>query len=73
MITKETVLLEGVIFVTWAIFQLFYGENKLHVHDMMIKMISDLYKINYMLSWIFIVLAQWNNNPRLLSDTLIFS
>ena len=43
-----------------AIFQLYYGENKLHFNEMM----SALYETNTF-SWIFIVLAHWNNSPRL--------
>ena len=41
---------------TWAIFQLYHFENKL---DLM--MISSMYLTN-ILSWIFIVLAQWKNS-----------
>ena len=44
-----------------AIFQLYYGENKLIVNEMMIR--SALYQTNR-LSLIFIVLAHWNNSPR---------
>jgi hypothetical protein len=43
-----------------AIFQLFHGENKLIFNEMMIK--SILYYTN-MLSWIFIMLAHWNDSP----------
>jgi hypothetical protein len=54
-----------------AIFQLYYGENKLIINEMM--MISALFSTNT-LSWICIVLAHWNNSPRvkmsLHSDTL---
>ena len=56
-----------------VIFQLYYGENKLIFNEMM--MTPALYQIN-MLSWIFIVLAHWNNSPRvdmsLHSDTLFW-
>jgi hypothetical protein len=51
-----------------AIFQLYHDENKLIVNEIM-------YKTNT-LSWIFIVLAHWNNNLRvdmsLHSDTLFW-
>jgi hypothetical protein len=54
-----------------AIFQLYYGENKLIINEMMMR--SALF---YTLSWIFIVLAHWNNNPQvemsLHSDTLFW-
>ena len=56
-----------------AIFKLHvhHGENKLIFNEMM--MISAWYYTN-ILSWIFIVLAHWNNSPRidmsLHSDTL---
>jgi len=36
-------------------FQLYDGENKLHINEMML-----MYKTNT-LSWSFIVLAYWNN------------
>jgi hypothetical protein len=39
--------------VKWAIFKLYYGENKLHFNDMMM---SALDQINT-LSWLFIVVA----------------
>ena len=41
-----------------AIFQLYHGENKLSVNEMM--MTSALYTLN----WIFVKLAHWNNNPQ---------
>ena len=41
------------------IFQLFHGENKLIFNEM--RMRDALYSTN-MLSWIFIVLAHWNNS-----------
>jgi hypothetical protein len=44
-----------------AIFQLYYGENKLIINEMMMR--SALFYTNT-LSWIFIVLAHWNNSPR---------
>jgi len=47
-----------------AIIQLYDGENKLIFNAVMMR--SALYKtckLN-MLSWIFIVLAQWNNSLR---------
>jgi hypothetical protein len=54
-----------------AIFQLYHGENKLIFNEMMMR--SALYQINT-LSCIFIVLAHWNNSPRIEmlphSDTL---
>ena len=57
-----------------AIFQLYYGEHKLIFNE--IRMRSALFLTNT-LSWIFIVLAQWNNSPRvdmsLHSDTLFWS
>jgi hypothetical protein len=43
-----------------TIFQLYYGEIKLIFNEMMMR--STLYYTN-MLSWIFIVLAHWNNSP----------
>ena len=56
-----------------VIFQLYYGENKLIFNEMM--MTPALYQIN-MLSWIFIMLAHWNNSLRvdmsLHSDTLFW-
>ena len=45
-----------------AIFQLYHGENKLIFNEMMMRF--ALYQINT-LSWIFIVLAHWNNSPRI--------
>ena len=45
-----------------AILQLYHGENKLIDNEMM--MMSALYKTNT-LTWIFIVLAHRNNNPRI--------
>jgi hypothetical protein len=45
-----------------AIFQLYHGENKLIINEMMMR--STLYYTN-MLSWIFIVLANWNNSSRI--------
>jgi hypothetical protein len=54
-----------------AIFLLYHGENKLIFNEMMTR--SALYYTNT-LSWIFIVLDNWNNSPRidmsLHSDTL---
>ena len=44
-----------------AMFQLYHGENKLIFNEMMMR--SALFKTN-MLSWILIVLAHWNNSPR---------
>ena len=53
---------------TSAIFQLYHGDNKLIFNEMMLR--SALYT----LSWIFIVLAHWNNSPQIdmspHSDTL---
>jgi hypothetical protein len=43
-----------------AIFQLYHGENKLIFNEMMMR--STLYQTNT-LSWIFILLAHWNNSP----------
>jgi len=40
--------------------QLYHGENKLIFNEMMMR--STLY---YVLSWIFILLAHWNNSPRI--------
>ena len=42
-------------------FQLYHGENKLHSDGIMTM--SYFYWTN-ILSWIYIVLAHWNNNPR---------
>ena len=42
--------------------QLYHGENKLIFNEMMMK--SALYYTNT-LSWIFILLAHWNNSPRI--------
>jgi hypothetical protein len=54
-----------------AIFQLYYGENKLLFNEMMMS--SALFYTNT-LSWSFIVVGHWNNSPRvdmsLHSDTL---
>ena len=44
---------------TWAIFQLYHGENNLYFNEMIIM--KTLYKTN-MLKWI--VLAHCNNSPR---------
>jgi len=44
-----------------AIFLLYYGENKSIFNEMMMR--SALYSTNT-LSWIFIVLAHWNNSPQ---------
>jgi hypothetical protein len=56
------------------IFQLYHGENKLVFNEMMMR--STLFKTNT-LSWIFIVLAQWNNSQRVdmsfHSDTIHYS
>ena len=56
-----------------AIFQLYHSENKLIFNKMMMR--SALYSTN-MLSWIFIVLAHWNNSLRIdispHSDTLFW-
>jgi len=55
----------------WVIFQLYHGKNKIIFNEMMMK--SSLYKTNT-LSWIFIVLAHWNNSLQIdmlsHSDTL---
>jgi hypothetical protein len=55
----------------WPIFQLYHGENKLIFNEMMMR--SALY-LTKMWSWIFIVLALWNNslwvNIMLHSETL---
>ena len=45
-----------------AIFRLYHGENKLIFNEMMIR--STLYWTNTV-CWIFIVLAHWNNSPRI--------
>jgi hypothetical protein len=54
-----------------AIFHLYHGETKLIYNEMMMR--HALYQTNT-LSWIFIVLAHWNNNPQIdmssHSDTL---
>ena len=56
-----------------AIFQLYDGENKLIINEMMMR--SALFQTNTP-SWIFIVLAHWNNSPRVEmsfhSDTLFW-
>ena len=54
-------LREWVIVANSAIFQLYHGENKLISNEMM--MMTALYYNT--LSWIFIVLAHWNNSPRI--------
>ena len=43
-------------------FQLYHSENKLMFNEMMMK--YALYYTNT-LSWIFILLAHWNNSPRI--------
>ena len=52
----------------WAMFQPYYGENKLHINEKTV-----MYTL-YMISWILIVLAQWNKSLQvdmlLHSDTL---
>jgi hypothetical protein len=50
-----------------AIFQLYYGENKLTVNEMMIR--SALYLTNT-LSWIFIVLVPWKNSASSMKQQL---
>jgi len=54
-----------------AIFQLYHGENKLILNEMMMGF--ALYKTNT-LSWIIIVLVHWNNSLQIdrspYSDTL---
>jgi hypothetical protein len=54
-----------------AIFQLYYGENKLILNEMMMRF--ALYK-THTLNWILMVLAHWNNSPQIdispHSDTL---
>jgi hypothetical protein len=54
-----------------AIFQLYHDENKVIVNEIMMR--SALHQTNT-LSWTFIVLAHWNNSPRIdispHSDTL---
>ena len=56
-----------------AIFQLYHGENKLMFNKMMMR--SALFYTNT-LRWMLIVLAHWNNSPRvdmsLHSDTLFW-
>jgi hypothetical protein len=56
--------------VNSSIFQLYHGENKLHLNN---EMMFALHETNT-LSWIFIVFVHWNNSPRgnmlLHSDTL---
>ncbi len=42
-------------------FQLYHGKNKIHFEEIMIMMMSALYKTN-MISWIFTVLTHWNNS-----------
>jgi hypothetical protein len=42
-----------------AIFQLYHGENKLIINEMMMR-----FALFNTLSWIFIVLVHWNNSPR---------
>jgi hypothetical protein len=44
-----------------AFFQLYHGENKLIFNEMMMR--SALYQTNT-LNWILLVLAHWNNSPR---------
>ena len=44
-----------------VIFQLYHGENKLIFNEMMMRF--TLYYTNTLI-WIFIVLAHWNNSPR---------
>ena len=44
----------------FAIVQLYHGEHKLIFNGMMMR--SVFYK-DSMLSWIFIVLAHWNDSP----------
>ena len=51
----------------WYIFQLYHGKNMIIFNEMMM---SALFLTNT-LSWIFIVLAHWNNNLRL--DMLLHS
>jgi hypothetical protein len=45
-----------------AIFQLYHEKNKLIFNEMMMR--STLYQIN-MLSWLFTVLAHWNNSLQI--------
>ena len=53
-----------------AIFQLHNGKNKFDFDEMMIMTMSALYLTN-MLSWIFIMLAHWNNSLQV--DMLLHS
>jgi hypothetical protein len=51
---------EWVLFnANWTIFQPYHGENKLIINEMIMR-----YKTNT-LNWILIVLAHWNNSPRI--------
>jgi hypothetical protein len=51
----------GICFqVKWALLQLYHTQNKLHLYDEMMVIMSALYT----LTWIIIVLTQWNNNSR---------
>ena len=44
-------------------FQLYQGKNKIYIWFDEVMMMSALY-YTYMFSWIFIVLAYWNNSLR---------
>jgi len=44
----------------WALFQPYYGKNKIHPNEMMIMM-TTLYLTN-MLSWTFLELDHWHNS-----------
>ena len=57
LIASEWLLFNG----NSVIFQLYHGENRLIFNEMMMK--SAWYKTNT-LGLIFIVLAHWNNSPR---------
>jgi hypothetical protein len=51
---------EWVLFnANWTIFQPYHGKNKLIINEMIMR-----YKTNT-LNWILIVLAHWNNSPRI--------
>jgi predicted CDP-diglyceride synthetase/phosphatidate cytidylyltransferase len=72
LIFEKSLCMQDILLI---VFQLYIGENKLHVDEMMMLMTSVLNKTSTP-SWIFIALDHWNHSPRidmsLYSDTLFW-
>ena len=63
---KKKVVWRVIVNANSAIFQLYYGENKLIFNEMKMMMRSALYYTNK-LSWIFIVLPQQSEDRHVAS------